>query len=79
MAIERHRGLRSRTAQRGFYPRTIRLPHVGIIRIDGAPDHEHADICAEILERYEEELLAGAFIVSEPGRTRVTNAGGADA
>jgi predicted nuclease of predicted toxin-antitoxin system len=56
-----------------------RLPHVGIIRIDGAPDDEHAEICAELLERYEAELMAGAFIVSEPGRTRVTHAGGEDA
>ena len=49
-----------------------RLPHVGIIRIDDSADEEHAEIISSILERYAAELDDGAFIVSEPGRTRVT-------
>lgn len=56
-----------------------RLSHVGIIRIDDAADEEHAEIIGSIVERYAAELNAGAFIVSEPGRTRVTLGKGNDA
>ncbi len=46
-------------------------PHSGIIRLVGIPALEQAPTCVIILERYREDLTAGAIVTVEPGRVRV--------
>lgn len=48
-----------------------KLPHAGIIRLVGFRAAEHAPACCLVLERYTEELTAGALLTVEPGRVRI--------
>ena len=49
-------------------------PHSGIVRLVGVSARDQGPTCAEILDRYGEELRAGAIVTVEPGRVRVRGA-----
>ncbi len=46
-------------------------PHSGLVRLVGMSAREQGPICAEILDRYGEELAGGAIVTVEPGRVRI--------
>ena len=46
-------------------------PHSGLVRLVGMPAREQGPICADIFDRYGEELSAGAIVTVEPGRIRI--------
>ena len=46
-------------------------PHSGLVRLVGMSAREQGPICADILDRYGEELAAGAIVTVEPGRVRI--------
>jgi len=46
-------------------------PHSGLVRLVGMSAREQGPICVDILNRYGEELAAGAIVTVEPGRIRI--------
>ena len=46
-------------------------PHSGIVRLVGMSAREQGPLCVDILDRYGEELAAGAIVTVEPGRIRI--------
>lgn len=46
-------------------------PHSGIVRLVNWPASRQTSVCLEALERYGDELAAGALVTAEPGRWRV--------
>lgn len=46
------------------------IPHHGIVRLVGFPARRQGIACVQVLARYGQELLKGAVITAEPGRTR---------
>ena len=51
-------------------------PHAGIVRLVGVRVGEQARVCVAVMERYGDELTAGAIVTVEPGRVRVRAATG---
>lgn len=47
------------------------LPHHGIVRLVGFRAREQPRICLRVLERYGDDLLAGAIVTAEPRRIRI--------
>ncbi len=54
----------------GEHAIVYRKPHCGIIRLVGISARQQAIFCANALERYGKDLLAGAIATVEPGRIR---------
>jgi len=46
-------------------------PHSGLVRLVGLSAREQGTICADVLDRYGQELAAGAIVTVEPGRIRI--------
>ncbi len=46
-------------------------PHCGIIRLVNWRARQQAIACQQVLDRFGQELLAGAIITAEPGRVRI--------
>jgi predicted nuclease of predicted toxin-antitoxin system len=46
-------------------------PHSGLVRLVGMSAREQGPLCVDILDRYGEELAAGAIVTVEPGRIRI--------
>ncbi len=46
-------------------------PHVGIVRLSGIAASLQGRECLLAIVRYSEELLRGAIVTVEPGRTRI--------
>jgi len=46
-------------------------PHYGILRLVNFSALQQGMICIDVLDRYGDELLAGAVVTVEPGRLRV--------
>ena len=46
-------------------------PHSGLVRLVGISAREQGPLCVDILDRYGEELIAGAIVTVEPGRIRI--------
>lgn len=49
----------------------FRRPHSGLVRLVGMSAREQGPTCVDILNRYGEELAAGAIVTVEPGRIRI--------
>ena len=47
------------------------LPHSGILRIVGFSARKQGPVCADVLARYEAELLRSALVTAAPGRVRI--------
>ena len=47
------------------------MSHAGIVRLVGLSVRQQAFACSAALERYCEELQAGAIVTVEPNRTRI--------
>ena len=47
------------------------VPHAGIVRLVGFSVRQQAALCLDILERYADELHAGAIITVDPRRVRI--------
>jgi len=45
--------------------------HSGLVRLVGMSAREQGPICVDVLDRYAQELAAGAIVTVEPGRIRV--------
>jgi len=54
-------------------------PHSGLVRLVSMSAREQGPVCVDILERYGEELTAGAIVTVEPGRIRIRPAVKSDA
>ena len=48
-----------------------RLQHRGIIRLVGFLARQQAQVCLDLLKRFEAELNASAIVTAEPGRVRI--------
>ena len=48
-----------------------RTPHSGIIRLVNISARRQASVCQHVLERYGEELQAGAIVTAESDRLRI--------
>lgn len=46
-------------------------PHAGIVRLVGIRARDQGLVTAQILDRYREDLIAGAIVTVESGRVRV--------
>lgn len=46
-------------------------PHSGLVRLVGLSAREQGPMCVDILDRYGQELAAGAIVTVEPGRIRI--------
>lgn len=46
-------------------------PHSGIVRIVGHRSGQQGDVCLHVLQRYAQELAAGALVTVEPGHVRI--------
>lgn len=46
-------------------------PHYGIIRLVNIATKKQAEVCVEVLMRYNRELQAGAIVTASPGRVRI--------
>ena len=51
------------------------LPHSGIIRLVNLSARRQAEICTRVLNKYVEELQAGAIITAELDRVRIRSSG----
>ena len=46
-------------------------PHSGIVRLVNIRARQQANICLQVLEKYGDELLAGAIVTAESNRLRI--------
>jgi predicted nuclease of predicted toxin-antitoxin system len=54
-------------------------PHSGLVRLVGMSAREQGPMCVDILNRYADELAAGAIVTVEPGRIRIRPSADEDA
>ncbi len=47
------------------------IRHCGIVRLVNWRARQQATVCLEILDRYGDELKAGAIVTASPGRVRI--------
>ena len=47
------------------------LPHSGILRLVDISARKQGPTCAEVISRYQAELVPGSMVTVEPGRVRV--------